>query len=381
MGRYRFALPDLGEGVAEGEILQWLVEPGQQVDEDDGLLEVETDKAGVEIPSPVSGVVRERHGEPGDVVAVGTVLVEIEVPDEAGADDGGGGGGGAPYDEGAAVAAGLAPSPEAQEQAPQSQGPKATPAVRRVARELGVDLTGIDGSGPGGRILEDDVRAEADGGRTPQPAGRAAPSRRTIARRLTEAAAVPTVTNVDSVDMEAVTGAGIAPLTALARACVIALGEHPRLNGWCEDGLTLQVQDDVHLGIATQSEHGLVVPVVRDAGSLDLEQLGARIAEVAGAAREGRMQPGDLRGSTFTITSAGRLAGQFSTPLLNLPEVAILGLYRIEPRPAVRDGEVVVRSMSHLSITFDHRVLDGLDAARFLARVRELLEDWPAGDA
>jgi pyruvate/2-oxoglutarate dehydrogenase complex dihydrolipoamide acyltransferase (E2) component len=327
---YRFALPDLGEGVAEGEILRWLVGTGQQVAEDDPLLEVETDKAGVEIPSPVAGSVLAVHGEPGDVVAVGTVLVEIDVPD-----------------------------------APAAAEPRATPGVRRLARELGVDLAAVKGTGPGGRITEDDVR----GGTSPaQPS-----TRRTIARRLTEAAAVPTVTNVDACDFEAVQAAGVSPLVAVARACVLALADHPALNAWNPGG----PQDAVHLGITTQTDRGLVVPVVRDAHTLDLDALATAITDRTTAARDGHATPADLRGSTFTITSAGRQAGLFATPLLNLPEVAILGLYRIEPRPAVRDDEIVVRHKANLSITFDHRALDGLHAAAFLAHVIELLEDWP----
>lgn len=332
---YRFTLPDLGEGVAEGEILRWSVTAGQQVAEDDPLLEVETDKAGVEIPSPVAGSVVAVHGEPGDVVAVGTVLVEIEVTD-------------------AAPAAPAAPA----------KTPQATPGVRRLARELGVDLGAVGGTGPGGRITEDDVRG---GG-----SAAASSSRRTIARRLTEAAAVPTVTNVDDADFEAVRATGVSPLVALARACVVALAEHPALNAWNPGG----PQDGVHLGIATQTDRGLVVPVVRDAHTLDLDALAAAITDRAAAARDGRAAPADLRGSTFTITSAGRLAGQFSTPLLNLPEVAILGLYRIEPRAVVRDGQIVARHTANLSITFDHRALDGLDAATFLARVIALLQNW-----
>lgn len=329
---YRVTLPDLGEGIAEGEIQRWMVSAGQQIAEDDPLLEVETDKASVEIPSPVAGTVMAVNGAPGDVVPVGTILVEIDVPDTS------------------------AP-PE----------PRATPGVRRLARELGVDLDRISGTGPGGRITEDDVRRGVAPSAPPS-------SRRTIARRLTEAAAVPAVTNVDAADFEAVRAADVPPLVAVARACVVALADHPLLNAWNPGG----PQGVVHLGIATQTDRGLVVPVVRDAGTLDLGALAAAIAARTSAARDGHATPADLRGSTFTISSAGRQAGLFSTPLLNLPEVAILGLYRIEPRPAVRDGQVVIRHQANLSITFDHRALDGLHAAAFLGRVIELLENWSA---
>jgi 2-oxoisovalerate dehydrogenase E2 component (dihydrolipoyl transacylase) len=235
----------------------------------------------------------------------------------------------------------------------------------------------VSGSGAGGRITEADVRAAADGDRGPASEAPPGSPRRTIAARLTKAAAVPTVTNVDDVDLEAVLEAGASPLVALARAVVVALADHPKLNAFAEEGPALVPQDAVHLGIAAQTDRGLVVPVVRDAQDLDLDGLAETIADVTGRARDGRTRPEELRGSTFTITSAGKLAGLFSTPLLNLPEVAILGIYRVEPRPVVRDGEVVVRRMSNLSITFDHRVLDGMDAAVFLRRVSEILETWP----
>ena len=363
---YEFRLPDLGEGVAEGEIQRFLVRVGDKIAEDDPLVEVETDKVAVEIPSPVAGRVTAVHGAAGDVVTVGTVLVEVAGGDETGPVA-------APSDatdDAAATEASDEPSPPqpTPHEAPRTS---VTPKVRRLAGALGVDLADLPGTGPAGRVTEDDVRGAADGAASKAPPEPASGSRRTIARRLTAAAAVPTVTNVDDCEMTAVHEAGVPPLVAVARACVVALGEHPAVNAWNVDG-ELRRQTDVHLGIATQSERGLMVPVVREAAALDLAALGPRITEVTTAARDGRAAPEDLRGSTFTITSAGRLSGLFSTPLLNLPEVAILGLYRIEPRPVVRHGEVVVATMANLSITFDHRVLDGLDAAAFLARVKEL---------
>lgn len=371
--RYRFALPDLGEGVAEGEVLVWLVAEGDTVEEDTMLLEVETDKATVEIPSPVAGTVVSLGAAEGTIVAVGELLVEFEVDDDTAV----------PHGDHAAVPDDTTSTPRASATgagpaggSARSTTPQVLPAVRAVARDLGVDLTTVSGSGAGGRITEADVRAAAgDRG----PAREAPPSspRRTIAARLAKAAAVPTVTNVDDVDLGAVLEAGVSPLVALARAVVVALADHPKLNAFAEEGPTLVPQAAVHLGIAAQTDRGLVVPVVRDAQDLSLDGLAETIADVTGRARDGRTRPEELRGSTFTITSAGKLAGLFSTPLLNLPEVAILGIYRVEPRPVVRDGEVVVRRMSNLSITFDHRVLDGMDAAVFLGRVTEVLETWP----
>lgn len=366
---YRLELPDLGEGVVEGEIVRWLVAPGDEVDEDTLLVEVLTDKASVEIPSPVAGRVVATYGEPGTVVSVGTALVEIETADEPAAD----------------VDASDAERPAAGEpvgapgEAPRSATALALPAVRRLARELGVDLGTVRGSGPDGRITEEDVRAAAaEGAAAGARAGTPLTGvRRTIARRLSEAAAVPTVTAVDAADFTDVRAAGIGLLAATAHACVLALKERPALNAWFRDERVIR-HDDIHLGIATETSDGLVVPVVRDADERSLADLAHTIDELASAAREGRLGPSEMRGSTITITSAGRLAGEFATPLLNLPEVAIVGLYRVGPRPVVRDGEVVVREVGNLSITFDHRAADGRDAARLMARIVELIEttDW-----
>lgn len=382
---YAFALPDLGEGITEGEIQRFMVAVGDRIAEDAPLVEVETDKVTVDIPSPVAGQVTAVHGAPGDVVAVGTVLVEItrdgeadDAPAPTGAAEAGAAGAAGADEAGAdderrggarGEPAGARPSREDRTAA------SATPKVRRLAGELGVALAAVPGTGPDGRVTEADVRAAAELGPSSGAGVTSTGSRRTIARRLTAAAAVPTVTNVDDCDFTAVRAAGVSPLVAVARASAIALGEHPGVNAWNVDD-ELQPQSAVHLGVATQSERGLVVPVVRDAAELDPTALDEAISQVTTAVREGRAGPEDLRGSTFTITSAGKLSGLFSTPLLNLPEVAILGLYRIEDRPVVRDGEVVVARMANLSITFDHRVLDGLDAAAFLARVKELCANF-----
>lgn len=188
---------------------------------------------------------------------------------------------------------------------------------------------------------------------------------------------MPTVTAVDAADFTDVRAAGTGLLAATAHACVLALKEQPELNAWFRDERVIR-HEDIHLGIATETSDGLVVPVVRDADERTLADLVHTIDELASAAREGRLGRSEMRGSTITITSAGRLAGEFATPLLNLPEVAIVGLYRVGPRPVVRDGEVVVREVGNLSITFDHRAADGRDAARLMARIVELIEttDW-----
>lgn len=389
---FEFLLPDLGEGVAEGEVTQWFVSPGDRVARDEPLVEVLTDKAQVEIPSPVAGEVVSLNAEPGEVVPVGSVLVVI-APDGAGAAGGDAADRQRPADEEPAPASGSGSgetaSPAATEQRPRpgaggsDRGVQALPAVRRLAETLGVDLAAVTGTGARGAITEEDVRAAAGaGGGTPEVEPSVAEgepltgTRRMVAEHLTRAAEVPTVTNVSDADLTAVREAGAPPTAMTAWACVRALAEHPELNAWY-DGERLVRHERIDLGIATQTDQGLVVPVIRGAEAMDLGELTAQIEEVTGAARERRASPEMLRGSTFTVTSAGRLAGLFATPLLNVPEVAILGLYRIEPRPVVRDGEVVVREMANLSITFDHRVLDGHDAARFLARVIELLETGP----
>ncbi|CAN5551034.1 dihydrolipoamide acetyltransferase family protein [soil metagenome] len=353
MANFTFRLPDLGEGIAEGQVLEWLVDEGATVAADDPLVEVETDKAVVEIPSPVDGVVRKIHVTDGASAKGGDALISFTVE--------------------------KVNTPSVSSETPSASGSPTTavpPALQRLADRLGVDCDGLTGTGPGGRVTEADVRDAAPAHTTADDSATTSASpRATIARRLTAAAAVPTVTNVVEVDVDDLMSGGVPPLTAFAVAVVRALGDHPRLNAHCDpDGPTLQPQDGVNLGIATQGERGLLVPVVRDAHLLDSDALEKAMHQAAAAARDGHATPADMRGSTITITSAGRLAGQFSTPLLNLPEVAIVGMYAIQPRPAVVDGHVVVRQRTNLSITFDHRVLDGMDAAMFIQQVKQLME-------
>ena len=373
-GRFEVRLPDLGEGIAEGEVGEWLVHPGDAVKEDQPLVEVTTDKASVEIPSPLGGRLAEVIAATGSVVPVGSVLAVLDA-DPAVVEKR------APTS--AAPASGLAARIDVA----------ATPGARRLAGQLGIDLAAVVNDTGGGPIREEHVRAHADAHgstwRATGPDGEAGcrkaaveeagnltlPDRSVIASRLTRAAAVPTVTNVDEVDFGAVRSAGTSPLTALAFVVSRTLLEHPRCNMLASGGRPIP-QSSVHLGIATQADTGLVVPVVRDAESLSVDELGEAIHDVTSRARAGRSRPTELGGSTFTITSAGKMAGLWSTPLLNLPEVAILGLYRIADRPAVREGVVVARPMGNLSITFDHRYLDGMTAAVFLQAVIARLESW-----
>jgi pyruvate dehydrogenase E2 component (dihydrolipoyllysine-residue acetyltransferase) len=372
---YEFKLPDLGEGLTEGEIARWLVTEGQEIAEDDPLVEIQTDKTTVEIPSPAAGVVSSILVDEGEVVPVGTVLVVIG-PDADGA--------AAATDEAApAVRASDSATPAASEALSPGRVPsgrvQATPLVRRLAQELDIDLGAVKGSGPNGRITEDDVRAAADTSAALSPRhgheGRREPVRgvrRQIVEHLTRAhREVPAVTFVEECDF---TGVDLAQLVPLAlKATAAALRQYPELNARLE-GDEIVYLDRYDLGLAVQTEQGLVVPVVRGCDTASLEELAAEAARLAEAARAGTLKPEELRGSTFTITSAGKLAGVFATPLVNHPEVGILGLHRIGPRAVVRDGEIVVRQIGNVSVTFDHRVVDGARAAAFALDVIRRLE-------
>ena len=343
---YEFKLPDLGEGLTEGEIARWLVSEGQEVAEDDPLVEIQTDKTTVEIPSPAAGKVAQILVEEGKVVPVGTVLVVI-------------GGDGAPP---------PAPPAEKPTDAASPKG-KATPLVRRIAQELGVDLDTVTGTGPQGRVTEQDVRSSAG----PQE-GRREPLRgvrRLIAEHMSRAhREVPAVTWVEECDFSNV---DLKRLVAAAlKACAEALKEFPELNARLE-GDEIVYLDRYDLGIAVQTEQGLVVPVVRGCDSRSIDELQRDVERLADAARVGTLAAEELRGSTFTVTSAGKLAGLFQTPIVNHPEVAILSIGRIAERPVVRDGVVVPAPVGYVSVTFDHRVVDGARAAEFgLAVIRRL---------
>jgi pyruvate dehydrogenase E2 component (dihydrolipoamide acetyltransferase) len=358
---YEFKLPDLGEGLTEGEIARWLVEEGQEIAEDDPLVEVQTDKTTVEIPSPAAGKVASILVEEGKVVPVGTVLVVIG-------------------EDGAAPAEDEEPRPEPapqQQAAPDATRARATPLVRKIAQELGVDLAALQGTGPQGRITEEDVRGAAtSGGQTPGPGseGRREPLRgvrRLIAEHMARAhREVPPVTWVEECDFGAVDMKLLVP--TVLKATAEALREYPELNARLE-GDEIVYLDRYDLGVAVQTDQGLVVPVVRDCDSHSIEELDAEVRRLADAAREGALKPEELRGSTFTVSSAGKLAGLFQTPIVNHPEVAILSLGRIAERPAVRDGEIVARPIGYVALTFDHRVVDGARAAEFgLAVLRRL---------
>jgi pyruvate dehydrogenase E2 component (dihydrolipoamide acetyltransferase) len=350
---YEFKLPDLGEGLTEGEVARWLVSEGQEIAEDDPLVEIQTDKTTVEVPSPAAGKVSRILVAEGEVVAVGTVLVVI------------GEDGAAP-----AVSEGTLEHDE-------KRRVSTTPLVRKIAQELGVDVESVRGSGDRGRVTEEDVRrAAASGGQSPGPVpeGRREPVRgvrRLIAEHMARAhREVPPVTWVEECDFEHVELDRL--VATVLKACAVALKEYPELNARLE-GDEIVYLERYDLGVAVQTEQGLVVPVVRGCDSATIEEIDADVRRLAEEARAGTLRPEELRGSTFTVTSAGKLGGLLSTPLVNHPEVAILSIGRVAPRPVVRDGEIVVRPIGHVSLTFDHRVVDGARAAEFgLAVIRAL---------
>ncbi len=370
---YEFKLPDLGEGLTEGEVARWLVAEGDEIAEDQPLVEIQTDKTTVEIPSPAAGQVTSIRVAEGDVVPVGTVLVVIGGDTSEPAV--------APSDMTRGQTPDVSPSDMTRGQTPDvserdaSAGAvigrvQATPLVRRVALELGVPLESVTATGPGGRITENDVRAAArpsEGRRVPVRG-----IRRQIVEHLTRAhREVPAVTYVEECDFSNVDLGRLLP--TVLRATALSLVEFPELNARLE-GDEIVYLDRYDLGVAVQTDQGLVVPVVRGCQERSIDDLRADVDGLAERARAGKLDAAELRGSTFTVTSAGKLAGLFVTPLINHPEVGILGVHRIGPRPVVRDGEVVVRAMGNISVTFDHRVVDGARAAQFTLAVIARLE-------
>ena len=423
MGIHTIKMPDIGEGIAEVELVAWRVQPGDVVAEDQILVDVMTDKATVEIPSPVVGKVLALGGAVGQVLAVGAELIRLEVA--------GAGNVSAAAPAPAKILPPVAPAAPAKPVAesapqpkavpektpapqPQAQGaahalrqpgdkPIASPAVRRQAWELGIELQYVAGSGAAGRILHEDLQAYVDQGATASNAGVglryaerhdevAVPViglRRKIAQKMQESKRrIPHFTYVEEIDvteLEALRAklnarwgaerARLTPLPLLMRAVVLALRDFPQINARFDDDAGVVTQfGAVHLGIATQTEAGLMVPVVRHAEARDLWASAGEISRLAEAARTGKATREELSGSTITITSLGALGGIVSTPVINAPEVAIVGVNRIVLRPMIIGGAVVARQMMNLSSSFDHRVVDGLHAAEFVQELRGLLE-------
>ena len=419
MSTHIIRLPDVGEGVAEAELVTWHVAVGDTVTPDTVVAEVLTDKATVEIYAPVGGTITDLQGEPGDVLAVGSDFVTIESDEPSGGQTTE-----APTAEtaqattstetttpvvsveAAAPTTVAAPEPEAAPQPPDAAAdasapprrPIAAPAVRERARRLGIDLDGIRGSGPDGRVTHDDLDRRIHGAPavaappTPHPATAQIPLiglRRKIADQVaTSSSRIPHITYVDEVDMTDLEHLRRSLATAypdrphltvlpfVMRALVLAIADQPHLNATFDDeAQVLTTHGAVDIGIATQTANGLLVPVVRGAQALDLWQSAAEVERVATAARNGTAQRAELSGSTITITSLGALGGLVTTPIINHPEVAIIGINKMQTRPLWNGTAFIPRTMMNLSSSFDHRVVDGWNAATFIQRVKTLLEE------
>ncbi|KQN53618.1 branched-chain alpha-keto acid dehydrogenase subunit E2 [Pseudomonas sp. Leaf48] len=418
MGTHVIKMPDIGEGIAEVELSVWHVKVGDMVVEDQVLADVMTDKAMVDIPSPVHGKVIALGGQPGEVMAVGSVLISIEVEGAGNVKESAQPA--APVVKEAPVAAPKVeavvqskPVAAAAPRAAVCQGPMvareaderplASPAVRKHALDLGIQLRLVRGTGPAGRVLHDDLDAYLAQGQSNASAPASATyaqrndeeqipvigMRRKIAQRMQDATQrAAHFSYVEEIDVTAVeelrahlnekhgaTRGKLTLLPFLVRALVVALRDFPQINARYDDEAQVITRlGAVHVGIATQADIGLMVPVVRHAEARSLWDNAAEISRLATAARNGKASRDELSGSSITLTSLGALGGIVSTPVLNLPEVAIVGVNKIVERPMVIKGQIVVRKMMNLSSSFDHRVVDGMDAALFIQAVRGLLE-------
>ncbi|MCA8301082.1 dihydrolipoamide acetyltransferase family protein [Burkholderia seminalis] len=426
MGIHVIKMPDIGEGIAEVELVAWHVAVGQTIKEDQPLADVMTDKAAVEIPSPVTGKVIELGGRIGEMMAVGSELIRLEVEGDGNLKAG------APVRETKVATAPVAAAPAkpavdvpaepparptasdaparprrdapaAQPRAALAPGerPLASPAVRQRAWDMGIELRYVRGTGEAGRILHADLDAYAGGGaarpvhahgydeRNDETEVPVIGLRRAIARKMQEAKRrIPHFSYVEEIDVTELeslrtelnrrygdTRGKLTPLPLLIRAMVIALRDFPQINARFDDEAGVVTRyGAVHMGVATQTDGGLTVPVLRHAEARDVWSISAEIARLADAVRANRAQRDELSGSTITISSLGALGGIVSTPVINHPEVGIVGVNRIVERPMIRDGAVVARKLMNLSSSFDHRVVDGADAAEFIQAVRAVLE-------
>jgi 2-oxoisovalerate dehydrogenase E2 component (dihydrolipoyl transacylase) len=420
MGTFAFKMPDIGEGVVEGEVVEWMVAVGDSVKEDDPILSVMTDKATVEIPSPVDGKVTKVIGEAGDILPVGVVCIEFEVDGDGNASAS------APAPEAKAEpapapepkaepapapaptpapAATPAPAPAVVERAPGTKA-LASPAVRQRARQANVDLNFVAGSGPAGRISHADLDAHiaggANGASRARPMGASARVekngtedikviglRRKIAEGMVSSySTIPHFSYFEEVDvtaleelrqhLNATRPEGAPKLTYLPfimQALVKALDERPECNALYDDDSNVVTRHEaINLGIATQTDRGLFVPVVKHVEAMDIWQAATEMTRVTSATRDGKATADDLSGSTFTITSLGRLGGLGATPIINKPEVGILGVHNAKDRAVVKDGNIVIRRIMNLSSSWDHRVVDGHDGASLVQLIKSYLE-------
>lgn len=417
----QFLLPDLGEGLEDAEIVAWRVGVGDRVELNQTVAEVNTAKALVEVPAPWEGVIEALHAAEGDVVAVGAPLFSMRV--EEGSASAGGEPGPAPtetapdaaetapavparrphlvgYGVAEEEAAAGAPGAEPPAGTPRPTGPvPSTPPVRRLAKDLGVDLRSLPGSGPGGRVVRDDVvRAAARqgpavsaGGPQPPGAGRVTVvpvrgTRRLIAEKMTRSVReIPHVTaflDFDATSLQAFreeiardSGERVSPLPVVVRALAAVCAEHPKLNATFDaERFEIRLFGTVNVGIATETEQGLLVPVVRDAAAKGIAQIATEISGLAEAARAGRLTPAEMSGGTITVSNVGSFGSAAGTPIINHPEAAVLALGVVEPRALVVDGKVVARPAATLSLSFDHRLLDGAEAGRALRALADVLE-------
>jgi 2-oxoisovalerate dehydrogenase E2 component (dihydrolipoyl transacylase) len=427
VGRFVFKLPDLGEGTVEAEVIEWHVEPGDEVMEDQVVVDVMTDKANVEIPAPVTGIVVSLGGEPGDVIPVGMPLItfdteedlgELEIP--VGAVVGSVSDrerpdrespptttmellrSSPPAEDASPLRSPVQPpvTPPPPSPAPATDAPRVltSPAIRRRARETGIDLSQVHGTGPRGRITRDDLESYISSGGQVMPSApprigveeiKVIGVRRVIAERMSASArSIPHFAYVEEIDVtelealrqhlnaKALEGQPhLTYLPFLALALVKVLRDFPQCNATYDaDRNVILRHHAVHLGVATQSPDGLKVPVVHHAETRLLWDMAAEIRRVSEAARDGSARPQDLGGSTITVTSLGRLGGIASTPVINAPEVAIIGVNKSVERPVVKNGAVAIRRMMNLSSSFDHRFVDGFDAAALIAAIKDYLE-------
>ena len=413
MGIFAFKLPDIGEGVVEGEVVEWMVAVGDTVKEDDPILSVMTDKATVEIPSPTDGVVKSIVGEPGTILAVGQVCIEFETEGEGTpAEDTP-----EPVEEVVEQEPVKQPEPVTEKPEPEAKPatvptpvvvaapgarPLASPAVRQRARESGIDLGAVSGSGPAGRITHADLDSWKDAGSPVAAAGPARTAqtgttevpviglRRKISESMTASyTTIPHFSYFEEVDITHLdelrihlnsTRSDVQPkltyLPFIMQALVKALGENPVCNALFDDEKGVVTRHDaVHLGIATQTDRGLYVPVVKHVEAQDVWQSASEMQRVSQAARDGTAGLDELSGSTFTITSLGRMGGLGATPIINKPEVGILGVHNAVDTPVVKNGQIVIRKMLRLSSSWDHRVVDGWDGAMLVQRLKTLLEN------
>ena len=385
---FEFKLPDIGEGIVEGEIVRWLVKAGDRIDEDQPMVEVMTDKATVEIGSPVSGTVARCIGEVGESMQVGNTLVLIETETvQASAEKT------SPVASRHPAPASADPSPATPVSPSQTAAVLATPAIRRLAREMNVDLSQVAGTGPGGRISGEDLeRLQADPSSSKERVEETLPYRgirRRIGERMVQSVVTaPHFTYVEEVDVTELVrlrdeykvspefeGVRLNYLPFIMKALVLGFKEYPLFNSTLnEEAGVIELKQQYNIGIATQTPDGLVVPVVKDVERKSIREIAEEIPRLSEAAQKGEMGLEDLQGSTFTITSLGAMGGLMATPIINFPEVAILGVHKIEQRAVVRSGQIVVREMMNLSLSQDHRVVDGAIGAQFIQFIKPHLE-------